>query len=172
MWCDECHEQSANVFIKKVVNGRMTEIKLCEECARHHHIAAPLLEGAPMQEFIETLLASAHQTPLLLFPHESDDEDAVCPRCGTTYDVLLETGRVGCAACYETFRLTLEDVIQHVHDSDGHAGKVPSVGQKTSDGDELQRLRQALTQAVADEHYEEAAQLRDQIRGLKGKKGL
>jgi protein-arginine kinase activator protein McsA len=35
--------------------------------------------------------------------------------------------------------------------------------------DELERLREKLAQAVAEEAFEEAAQLRDRIRVLEGK---
>ncbi len=172
MWCDECHAQPANVFIKKVVNHKVTDIKLCEQCARHNEVAAPLLESEAFQEIIESFLA-AHQAPLPMFPEDTEDRDAVCPRCGTTYDMLHDTGRVGCVECYETFRSTLDDVIQQVHHSAGHAGKVPAaVKSDLAREEELRSLQQALSAAVAAERYEEAAQLRDRMRSLQSKKGF
>lgn len=171
MWCDECHAQPANVFIKKVVNHQVTEVKLCEQCARHNDMAAPLLGGKAFQEFVEGLL-STFQSSLPMFPEDGEDVDAVCPRCGTTFDILQETGRVGCATCYETFRSTLDKLIRQMHHGEEHAGKSPITVQKESAVDELQSLQEALSEAVAAERYEEAAQLRDRIRALKGRNQL
>lgn len=170
MWCDECHAQPANVFIKKVVNHQVTEVKLCEQCARHNSMAAPLLGSEALQEFVEGLLAT-FPPPTPMFPEDGEDVDAECPCCGLTHDELRETGRVGCTTCYETFRATLDKVIRQMHQGEEHAGKVPATAQKTSAMDELQSLQAALSEAVAAERYEEAARLRDRIRSLKGKKG-
>jgi protein arginine kinase activator len=166
MWCDECHAQPANVLIKKVVNHQVTEVKLCEQCARHNEVAAPLMGSHALQEFVEELLA-AFPPPAPTFPEASEDVDAECPCCGMTYDELRETGRVGCATCYDTFHATLDKVIRQMHHGEEHAGKVPATVQKTSAADELQSLQAALSEAVAAERYEEAARLRDQIRALK-----
>ncbi len=168
MWCDECHAQPANVFIKKVVNHQVTEVKLCEQCARHNEMAAPLMGSKVFQDFVEGLL-STFSPPTSVFPEEGEDVDAECPRCGMTYDELQETGRVGCATCYETFRATLDKVIRQMHHSEEHAGKVPATVQTESAADELQSLQTALSEAVAAERYEEAARLRDRIRSLKDK---
>jgi protein arginine kinase activator len=158
------------MFIKQVVNHQVTEIKLCEECARHNDVAAPLLESAPFQEFIESLLTAFLPASASVIPDDGEDIDAECPRCGMTYDMLRATGRVGCADCYETFSLTLDEVIQQVHHSADHAGKVPTPASPEPILGELESLRQALSAAVAAERYEEAANLRDRIWRLIGKK--
>ncbi|MCS6862304.1 MAG: UvrB/UvrC motif-containing protein [Abditibacteriales bacterium] len=169
MWCDECHVQPANVFLKKIVNHQVTEVKLCEQCARHSDITAPLFEGIPpLQELIESFLTEVQTSPSA-FPEIAAEADAVCPRCGLTYDELRETERVGCATCYETFRATLDKAIRQMHSDQGHAGKVPAAAPKDAVADELQALQAALSEAVAAERYEEAARLRDRIRSLKGK---
>jgi protein arginine kinase activator len=34
MICQECQSEEANVFITKILNGKKTELRLCERCAR------------------------------------------------------------------------------------------------------------------------------------------
>ena len=33
MLCQSCYKNQANTHIKKIINGKLTEYRLCEECA-------------------------------------------------------------------------------------------------------------------------------------------
>ena len=46
-------------------------------------------------------------TPAASVPDPPTDPAATCPRCGLTRAELNEHGRMGCAACYQTF----EDIV-------------------------------------------------------------
>ena len=85
--------------------------------------------------------------------------------CGLSYGGFKESGRLGCAVCYDTFSTELKPLLQKVQKEIKHTGKVPGKGnlqlvlrRNVSD------LRMQLKEAVSRENFETAAKLRDQIR--------
>jgi protein arginine kinase activator len=103
---------------------------------------------------------------------QSEREDAeyealVCEQCGMTYAEFQRCGMLGCANCYQAFKTPLNALLQRVHGNTQHAGRVPGgVHSGTSIRMNIDRLKQKLQKAVADEEYEQAAKLRDTIRAL------
>ena len=58
-------------------------------------------------------------------------------------------------------------LIQRIHGNSCHTGKVPVRGEaKLAGKQRIVQLRQELQQAVLEEQFERAAELRDQIRSL------
>lgn len=107
-------------------------------------------------------------------PAKSADWALRCA-CGTTWETIRDEGHVGCAACYQTFRESLNGVMARVQSGLEHTGKTPRAAAKRAQhGRNLQKrrqhalemLRNRLESAVAGEKYEEAAKLRDKIREL------
>ena len=87
-----------------------------------------------------------------------------------SYEEFKKIGRLGCSHCYDAFASQLERLLKRIHGDDRHRGKGPIEAEQSAQGvDELEQLREELAQAVAEEAFEEAAQLRDRIRILKGK---
>jgi protein arginine kinase activator len=79
-----------------------------------------------------------------------------------------KTGRLGCPTCYETFQDELTPLLRAMHRHERHAGKVPSVeGQKQKHSADVEALNRALDKAISAEHFEEAARLRDELKGLR-----
>ena len=61
----------------------------------------------------------------------------------------------------------MSSLLQRIHGTTQHAGRVPEgVHSGTSIRINIDRLKQKLQKAVADEEYEKAAKLRDTIRAL------
>jgi protein arginine kinase activator len=101
-----------------------------------------------------------------------------CPDCGLTLRAFRECGKLGCASCYETFKLELHDIFMRAQGTDCHVPMEyvrqdktgvpvpPGDKSETANMTSIVALRQALKEAVAREDYEEAAQLRDRIRKL------
>jgi protein arginine kinase activator len=87
-----------------------------------------------------------------------------CPRCGFTQADFKKAGRLGCPECYKTFSEALEGLLKTMHKGTRHVGKVPETLRQTRDlSDRLKVLQKRLAKAVADEDFEEAAILRDEI---------
>lgn len=157
--CQLCNKKPATWHITDVVGGEPRELHLCDDCAKEK------AKGQSMASFLDDLVKSSAKQIAQM-------SKLVCPRCGTSYLDFHTQRRLGCPHDYEAFGEAMMTLLEKVHRETSHVGKVP-VG---SDGRaarqaELRRLRQALRRAVEQEHYEEAALLRDRIQELEGARG-
>ena len=89
-----------------------------------------------------------------------------CAACGQTYRAFKESGKLGCAACYDTFEEQLLPLMRKIQKGDHHVGKCPRGTAEPSIEEQLADLRRQLQQAVEREEFEQAATLRDEIRRL------
>ena len=90
-----------------------------------------------------------------------------CPRCGYSHQDFKKSGRLGCPDCYKIFADGLEGLLKTMHKGTRHAGKVPAALRQTREqADRLKLLQKKLTKAIADEKFEEAAKLRDEIKQM------
>lgn len=160
MLCDICHKNEATVHYTEIVHNQMIKMDLCEECAK--------VKGVGVQSpfSISDLLSG-----LAEMDAGANFEDPVCKCCGLSFTGFRKSGRLGCAECYETFKVPLESLIKTIHKSSKHAGKqfgMHTVAEqhKFSDEEKLNQLKQKLHLAVEKEEYELAAQLRDQIKEI------
>lgn len=168
MLCQECRKRPATVHITRIINGRKTEMDLCEQCARDKGELEFFIEPQfPLQSFLAGLLEQQMAKPAL-----QPDEDVRCSNCGLTYQEFARSGRLGCSHCYDEFGGRLEPVLRRIHGSPRHTGKLPArSGGAIKLRQNLQNLREALARAVQAENFEEAARLRDEIRRLEKERG-
>jgi protein arginine kinase activator len=94
-----------------------------------------------------------------------------CELCGTDFDEIKATGRVGCSNCYKVFEKQFASTLLRLHGKTLHVGKIPNKiienGIKKEQDDEqteLENLKNKLAEAVLREEYEKAAIIRDEIR--------
>jgi protein arginine kinase activator len=84
-----------------------------------------------------------------------------------TFEEFRSSGRLGCPHDYEVFREELRPLLDNIHGSLRHVGKVPRrLPADTRRQTQLIQLRQELQQMIAIEDYERAARIRDQIEAL------
>lgn len=89
-----------------------------------------------------------------------------CPICSTTSRDIVLRRRVGCARCYETFAETIDYLLAR-RETVVHHGRIPERLQRFRRlFVERERLLGRLGDAVNREAFEEAAELRDQIRAI------
>ncbi len=166
MQCDICSKKKATVHLTEIVDDQMSEMHLCEECARQKSVQmeqqfglADLLAG--LADFGKPAKEETHET-------------LKCSSCGMTYDEFRKFGRLGCGQCYESFKMHLSTLLKKVHGSNHHLGKTPAkISQSEKKTIEsFQELKMQLQQAIQIEDFERAAEIRDKIRDLenKGKK--
>ena len=156
MLCEECHQNPATVVITVLSENGSTTRHLCKACMEK--MESSIAQG-DMSSFLSALLNLLAQTP---------KEDSVhCDVCGLSYEEFQNTGKLGCAHCYEVFAEQLKPLLQRVHGRTQHAGHVPP---NREEENRLQHcileLKSRMDHAVQDENFEEAATLRDQIRAL------
>lgn len=157
MQCDVCQQKEATVFLTQIVGGKMQKVNLCESCSKEKGVNDPT--GFALTD----LLMGMGVAP------EAEREPTVerCPVCGFTQADLKKTGRLGCSACYDVFSEEIEGMLRNMHKGLEHIGKAPAMFQRTRQIDQkIKSLKTSLDQAVADEQYEKAADLRDQIRQI------
>jgi len=160
MLCDICKKAEATVHLTQIVDGKMLKVDLCENCAKEKGVQeaagfslADLLVGLGAAEEIKV-----------------ESPGAQCPVCGFTQADFKKTGRLGCSVCWETFEAGLASLLKAMHKGDHHVGKVPSKAMHTlALSGRIQELSEQLEKAVREEKYEEAAQIRDEIRDLETK---
>jgi protein arginine kinase activator len=102
--------------------------------------------------------------------HAAGGPELRCPGCGFTQADFKKSGRLGCAECYTTFAEGLESLLKTMHTGTKHVGKTPLAFQQTRDlSDRLKSLQKKLEKAVADEDFEKAALVRDEIKQAREK---
>ncbi len=157
MKCQFCTE-TATVHLTQIVGGKMQKIDLCERCAKEKGVADPA--GFSLADMLLGL-GAADQIKT------SSPDELICPQCGFTQPDFKKTGRLGCAACYDTFQEGLASILKDMHKGTSHKGKVPTrLAQRQVFADQVKDLRRDLQKAITEENYEEAASLRDQITKL------
>ena len=158
MTCDLC-DKPAKVFLTQIVNDKMQKVNLCEECSKAQGVTDPT--GFALADVLSNVASEKRI-------QRARPGETSCPVCSFTQTDFKKTGRLGCSSCYDVFRDSLRAVLPNMHRGVTHTGKVPSTytPPKPDPGEQLTELRARLEEAVSQEHYEEAAQLRDQIRKL------
>jgi protein arginine kinase activator len=172
MRCENCGERDAVIHLTQIVNNSVTTMHLCEPCAGEKGVETGAgVAKFPLGDFLATLGkgGGAEQAEV--------DLDVPCRFCGATLRDFRQTGRLGCARCYDSFAGHLRDLLRRLHGSATHVGEqyrpapvpgaVPvAAAPPRGQGRELDGLREQLRHAVEAENFELAAELRDRIRVL------
>lgn len=161
MLCQKCHKNVATARYAEVVDGQVTEQQLCAECLlRHQHDSAIGFELAgPTPGLHRHASKEAEEEP--------PGAAKTCPGCGLSFATIHEKARVGCPACYESFGRQIESILEGLHRALQHKGKLARVeDSRTRLRADLQAKRALLRSVLRAENYEEAARLRDEIRGI------
>lgn len=166
MLCQHCQKNEATTHVKTMINGEYAEYRLCPECA--HELGYDSMFPDFTADF-GGLLGSFLSAAL---PARSGATH--CKLCGSTMNDIKKTGKVGCSECYDTFFSELMPTIRNVHGNTEHIGKRPVIEYETIEDDKpekqedkkLESLKAELKQAIEDENFERAAELRDKIKEL------
>ncbi len=167
MMCENCGERPAVIHLVQMVEGSKTETHLCDVCAAEQGVMTDAkLAKSPLGDFLASLGKADQATAL----------DLACPTCGATLNNFRETGRLGCARCYDTFEPHLRDLLRRLHGSAVHSGEryrvrrsrpgMTAPPEEETEAQRLAELRSQLQHAVQTENFELAAELRDRIRVL------
>ncbi len=165
MLCQHCQKNEATTHVKTMINGEYAEYRLCPECA--HELGYDSMFSDFTADF-GGLLGSFFSAAL---PARSGATH--CKLCGSTMHDIKNTGKVGCAECYDTFFSELMPTIRNVHGNTEHIGKRPVIEYEKVEEDQsdrkessLEDLKSQLRQAIEDENFERAAELRDKIKEM------
>jgi protein arginine kinase activator len=175
MRCDLCNEP-ATMHIQEVINGQQKSLNLCQSCAQEQKISPDSLDSGAISAFMgkfEELVKSE--------PEEANGDwpELNCANCGMTSARFREGGRLGCTECFTAFAPILAQILPTMHNGVQHLGRSPAEFETSDDGGaaisrrrrEIE-LKQQLEEAIAAEHYEIAAGLRDELSALEAEQEL
>ena len=165
MQCNICGKKKATVHLTEIVDDQMSEMHLCEECAREKSVQMEQQFG--LADLLAGLSDFGKQVK------EFEGVKLICPHCNMNYEDFKKFGRLGCSECYPAFKENLTVLLKKIHGSNRHLGKAPvQVMQLLPDkkkGESLRDLRDQLHDAIQNEDFEKAAELRDKIREVENK---
>ncbi len=164
MQCQVCKKAKATVRYTTVINTKKAEQYLCEACAEKTGMINPL---AGIPEIFGHILAGILGEALVSSPPRSRKKrprEPRCPSCGMTFSQFEERGKVGCAQCYKIFSGEMKILLRRLHGSSRHKGRAPRKLISATASVNLPRLRRELQEAILQERFERAAELRNLIR--------
>ena len=187
MLCQKCHQRQATVFFSQTIGNQTTQSHLCDVCAQEQMGVNPLGIN-PFAAFADLLnnfvdwgaAPNMEEVKAGRVGQVSPGPQMQCPHCGYQLATFRQNGRLGCTQCYDSFKAALEPLITGIHGSARHQDepaepKTVVFSQSAAEKPEgsetnVKALRRKLKTAIQNERFEEAAQLRDEIKRLEGGK--
>lgn len=162
MLCQHCHEREATIHMTQNINGKVTELAICSQCAKEKKIQLPFMDDFGFSGLFSNFFTGGREI--------NGVQTILCPTCNSSLERFRQMGLLGCEDCYDTFSKEIEPLIIEVQGTDTNEGKTPlqEVGE-TDEDPALKALKQQLEEAVRSENYELAAKLRDEIREKEGR---
>lgn len=165
MLCEKCNKREAKVHFIKLINGKKSEIWLCENCAKEIsdvHLLESLgdIDGTSVQNVLGSFFESIDKK-------KEDKIEVICKKCGLTYSQFKASGQLGCDECYDSFISYLKPIFKRIQGDTEHIGKIPKrAGVKFIEKKNYINLKKELQKAILEEEYEKAAILRDKIKEI------
>ena len=194
MLCENCGKNEANVRYTQIINGDKKEMHLCEECSEKLGIGKmdfkmPISFSSFLGDFFDEFENDT------LLPELDPIKQLTCDSCGMTFEDFMNTGKLGCSNCYDTFESKIDPILKNIHGANKHVGRLGKIASssKLKDTDfkehenntkqdiepenktqnmeneksKEETLKQELQKAIEEERYEDAAKIRDEIKKIK-----
>lgn len=160
MQCSLCKEKPATVHLTQIVGDKMHKLDLCDDCAKAKGVNDTIGFGLADSDLLGQMAAQDIE-------QAAGGVELKCPRCGFTQADFKKSGRLGCPECYRTFSEGLSGLLKTMHKGTRHVGKTPEALRSSSENaNRLKALQKQLEKAIESEKFEEAAQLRDEIKQM------
>lgn len=170
MICEHCKERHANVTVTQVQNGETVQHHYCDVCAQQMNPFQLELQDEPisLQQFITNWFGNLPKQQV--HGRSPNQIQKACPTCQMTYQQFLKKGKFGCANCYATFKPMLPSIFEKLQAGTSHKSTTvvePSPVRKLQQ--QIEELREKMKQAIAEERFEDAATMRDEVKALEQK---
>lgn len=165
MKCSNCGKNNANITYKQNINGEVTNLNLCESCAKKLGI---------FNSFDDIF------SPMIIDLDYILPEEIKCKKCGYTLSKYKSTGLLGCDNCYNTFKREIDEILLKIQGNNKHIKEDNHVVNnkntinntninKNTAKNEVEELKEKLKFLIVEEKFEEAAIVRDKIKELEKK---
>lgn len=148
MLCEDCGKNNAEVIIKTVINGQITQKQLCRECAQKLKLPG-----------IQNVLAGAFGQTAAAVP----DSGPKCPSCGLPLSVYNSRGILGCDKCYSAFSSAISK--KTAATDSPYNGRMPD-GNLTEIKQRIASLLSKMKESSEREDYETAYTCSETIKEL------
>ncbi|MGL5649484.1 MAG: UvrB/UvrC motif-containing protein [Clostridium sp.] len=167
MVCERCNKKEAILNLSKIVEGESTSIWLCERCAKKYgkelfnDVYDERGEYTSFNNVLSILFDDADK--------KNKELEVKCSSCGTALMDVKNGKLIGCEKCYNIFEKDIDRIVEKNNLYNEHRGNIPhKLGDEINLKRKILRLEKEMDIAVAIEAYEKAAEIRDEIRKLKG----
>lgn len=181
MLCENCKKREANVRYSENINGIKKEMHLCETCSQKLGITDRMefrMPSLELSSFFGSFLEDFSTSDFI--PLLNEVKLIKCDSCGSTFDDIINTGRYGCANCYDVFEDRMDPILKKLQGANRHNGRLGKISDnnvkfnkkeklesENITNNKLEQLQEKIKKAIKDERYEEAAKIRDEINKLK-----
>ena len=171
MLCQKCKKNNATIHYRENINGKVTEYSLCADCAAELERDGVIKFENPFSDFMRDGIFDFSSMLPSFFTSLNhalgSGESKRCPVCGSTFDDIARSGRIGCPQCYETFADELAATVNQLHGTSKPQGRIPKrFGEKQNREAEINSLKEEQKKAIEAQEFEKAAELRDKIKAL------
>ena len=159
--CQICKKVQATIHLTDIHNSVKKEVHMCEGCAAKNGFNLQSTAGLP---HLLGLAAKGKQSGV-----KPAADETSCPNCGMKWSDFRSRGRLGCSDDYRVFREKLEPMLAEIHGYNlHHVGKNPATLNEEAKIRKLINIAERkLKVMVAQENYEVAVALRDELVDLK-----
>jgi len=180
MLCDNCKNNEATIRYTEIINGEKKEMHLCEECS-HKFGIDNINFNMPISfsNFFSGLLDEEYNSSEFM-PLFQNIRELKCDNCNMTYSEFAEKGKFGCPECYDVFSNKIDSLLKRLHGSNKYIGRralnskldntivneIENNKEIKKEETKLEKLQNDLKKAIADERYEDAAKIRDEIKKI------
>lgn len=166
MICQRCGVRPATVHVTEIAPavvagaGGHVEAHLCLACCQAVGWS-PEAAPPPVAELLAvgTLAGLSAAAP-------AEDAGTACPGCGLTLGEYQQVNLFGCREDYQALGPEILGLVRRWHGAERHVGRCPGESAPAVVDASRIDLEARLSAAVAEEHYEDAARLRDELRRL------
>ena len=173
MLCENCGKNEATIKLTQVINGKKTEMMICEECGKKMGITEINFEmPIDLSNFLGDFISKQENEEMM--PFDIPNATLKCNKCNMTYEEFLNTGKFGCEECYNAFGYKVDSLLKRIQGTDKYIGRKANHNennkiQENKNVSRLEKLQQELKLAIKEERYEDAAKIRDEIKNIGGK---
>ena len=175
MLCDRCKKKEATFHKSIYINGNGFETHLCQDCAGEVDFSDELNVGFNFEnefkqlekEFMSDFFEDSFFTPALRLERNTKK----CDNCGSSFNDFLRRGKLGCSKCYDVFQDEIRDMLENMDNPMDFSLELGSELQKDIkvEKSELEKLTDEFNQAIAEERYEDAGELKKKINKIREK---
>jgi protein arginine kinase activator len=164
--CEFCKKRQATIHLTDIHNNVKKEVHMCDQCAQTKGFSTNQALSVNLPQIFSSVVKNEPKKE-----KKPREEDIVCNSCGISWREFRKGGRFGCPGDYDSFRPRLRGLLADIHAGAAHhAGKTPpGKGIDPKLRNEIIVCRRELRNAIDNEAYELAAELRDRLSELSEK---